>query len=359
MWCLLPLAVLLLLSISPTETEVVQSMSQCEGFLLNETHPNIPGVLEDGEIQNQNRYKVICQTYENKERFVTLYDTKNKIPVLSAYKYRGEENSEEKEERPENQWKIEPQLEERDSMSNMWDDTYRRQASNADYRNTQNYTRGHLFPCCHASNNDDKIPTFTLTNIVPQTKSFNCGSWQKMESRLKYVLEKHCINNNDVPEGFVVTGAKPGTEKLNNKINIPSVLWSAFCCYNKTTDKWIAGAHWGLNRADGPDNLEMKTLEELQQELGIEVFPNTQCPNKTVTEFHSELDHACQCPPEDTTTSAPPTTTTNMLNPTTHEQPDFCQCPKGECTLQQYLTTQDSCSRSPVKESQAPLFEAN
>ncbi|XP_026225428.1 uncharacterized protein LOC113168595 [Anabas testudineus] len=240
---------------------------------------------------------------------------------------------------------MEPQLEERDSMSNMWDDTYRRQASNTDYRNTEDYTRGHLFPCCHASNNTEKISTFTLTNIVPQTKSFNCGSWQKMESRLKYVLETRCINNNDVPEGFVVTGAKPGTEKLNNKTNIPSVLWSAFCCHDKTMDKWIAGAHWGLNRADGPDN-----LEELQQELGIEVFPNTQCPSKTVTEFHSELDHTCQCPPEDTTRSAPPTTTTDMLNPTTHEQPFFYWYPSARVRV---LCNSVLRSRSHIRDRQS------
>ncbi|KAK2899629.1 hypothetical protein Q8A73_012758 [Channa argus] len=108
-WCLLSLSVLLL-SISPTETEVVQSMSDCEGFLLNENPPQIPDILINGTIMDQNRYKTICQTYENTRRFVTLYDTNNKIPVFSAYKYRGERRLDEDKRRPKNvSWKIEPQ----------------------------------------------------------------------------------------------------------------------------------------------------------------------------------------------------------------------------------------------------------
>ncbi|KAK2899627.1 hypothetical protein Q8A73_012756 [Channa argus] len=86
-WCLLSLSVLLLLSIDPTETEVVRSMSDCEGFLLNENPPQIPGILIDGKIMDKNRYKILCQTYKNQTRFVTLYDITNKVPVFSAYSF--------------------------------------------------------------------------------------------------------------------------------------------------------------------------------------------------------------------------------------------------------------------------------
>ncbi|KAK5875479.1 hypothetical protein CesoFtcFv8_026559 [Champsocephalus esox] len=106
-WSLLPFATILL-SIHPTLTEVVTSMADCPGFLLLEKTPNVPGVLENGRILDQNRYKVICQTFENKRRFVTLYDTRNKIPVFSAFKYRGTDGT--KSERPRG-WMMEPQLE--------------------------------------------------------------------------------------------------------------------------------------------------------------------------------------------------------------------------------------------------------
>ncbi|XP_067380504.1 uncharacterized protein [Channa argus] len=311
-WCLLSLSVLLLLSIAPTGTEVVQSMSDCEGFLLNENPPQIPGILINGNIQDQKRYKIICQTYKNQTRFVTLYDTNNKIPVFSAYKYRGEGPLDEDMKRQNVPWKIEPQLEERDSMSNMWDDVYKNQASNNDYINNLGYNRGHLFPYSHAFDQDQKNSTFTLTNVVPQAITFNNGSWAKMESCVKCVLQKYCINNDNVPEGFVVTGAKPVTETLNTWVNIPSVLWSAFCCYSKNKNKWLASAHWGNNTAEDSKSkyLETKTLEELHQELSIEAFPNSpQCPlTETVSEFYPEIKKNCKCPLQAPTTTAPPTT---------------------------------------------------
>lgn len=104
-WCLLPLAALLLLSVVPIVAEVVQSMLNCTGFLHNETLPRVPGILENGNIQDQNRYKLICQTLNNVTTFVTLYDTKNRIPVFSAYKYKGKNGS-----RPNITWMTEPQV---------------------------------------------------------------------------------------------------------------------------------------------------------------------------------------------------------------------------------------------------------
>ncbi|KAK2899621.1 hypothetical protein Q8A73_012750 [Channa argus] len=137
MWCLLSLCVLL--SIAPTLSEVLQSMTQCKGFLLGEKSPEVPDILEKGEIKHKHRYRAICQTYHGVRKFVTLYDTKNKIPVLSA-------------------------------------------------------------------------------------------------------------------QAYLLTGAQPGTEKLNNRVIIPSVLWSAFCCYNQTNRKWLASAFWANNVEDkSPD----------------------------------------------------------------------------------------------------------
>uniref|UniRef100_A0A7N6AD03 Uncharacterized protein n=1 Tax=Anabas testudineus TaxID=64144 RepID=A0A7N6AD03_ANATE len=238
MWCLLPHAVLLLLSITPTETEVVTEMAKCEGFLLNETPPQTTGILEAGRIQDQNRYRVICQTYNDTRRFVTLYDTVNRIPVFSAYKYRGGQTG---GRRPP--WKIEPQV---------YSETNTQfrpcQASNADYDNDPQYNRGHLFPFSYGFETSEKHSTCTLTNAVPQDKSFNSGSWERMESSVKSFLKKYCINNNDIIEAYIVTGAKPSKDKmLNGRVNIPSVLWSAFCCYSKNENNWLASAHWGNN----------------------------------------------------------------------------------------------------------------
>ncbi|KAL4007423.1 hypothetical protein ACER0C_001275 [Sarotherodon galilaeus] len=273
---LLPLAVLLLLSIIPTETKVVTSVEECNEFFLQQTPPRIPGILEGGKILDQNRYKAICQTFNDIRTFVTLYDTHNKIPVFSAAKYRGGGGK-----RPNSIWMIEPQ-----------NITLKNQAGNDDYKNTHGFDRGHLFPSSYGSTESEQSSTFTLTNIVPQTDNFNQGSWNNMEKCIKCVLNEYCINNNGNIEGFV-----PSSRSfLNNRINIPSVLWSAFCCYNHSQNKWLASAHWGKNKDLGPEYLQTKTLGELHTELGIEAFPGTQCPNDiSVTQLYSEPVCISQC----------------------------------------------------------------
>ncbi|KAM3590816.1 uncharacterized protein V6R79_017018 [Siganus canaliculatus] len=243
------LAGLVLLVVVPASAEVVTQMSDCDQFLLQKTPPQLPGILHNGIIQNQNQYKPICQTFQNQRRFVTLYDTKNKIPVFSASKYRGGEGG-----RPPTQWKVEPQLEYQDDMNMIPGDsnkTYNHQAGNADYRNNGYFDRGHLLPSSYAFRQADKKSTFTLTNIVPQADTFNQRSWSRMETCTKCVMDRFCISNNNLTEGFVVVGARPGANHtLRNRVNVPSVLWSAFCCYSARVGAWVASAHWGINVRD-------------------------------------------------------------------------------------------------------------
>ncbi|XP_053272381.1 endonuclease domain-containing 1 protein [Pleuronectes platessa] len=304
---LLPLLALLLLSAAPTVTEVVTSMSDCDQYFLNQVPPQIGGILEGGKILDQNRYKPICQTLRNLRTFVTLYDTTNKIPVFSAYKYIGNTAG-----RPQNNWMTEPQLEEITLNANMEiaksGKNYTHQADKKDYNNTQGYNRGHLLPSSYGFTRNEKTSTFTLTNIVPQVISFNNGSWRDMETCVRCVLDTNCINNNNNTEGFVVIGARPGNNFLNNKVNIPSMLWSAFCCYSSKQKTWLAGAHWGKNKEDNGTVLQTKTLDELRQKLGgkFEAFPGTKCrPTTTVTHLYPQLSNSkdCNCPPYVPTTS--------------------------------------------------------
>lgn len=96
---------LLLLSIVPTETKAVKSMSECDRFFLNKNSPNITKILEGSIILEQARYKVICEFLNGTTTFVTLYNTRNKIPVYSAAKFRGDKCG-----KPSYKWMIEPEV---------------------------------------------------------------------------------------------------------------------------------------------------------------------------------------------------------------------------------------------------------
>ncbi|XP_038841038.1 endonuclease domain-containing 1 protein-like isoform X4 [Salvelinus namaycush] len=98
------------------------------------TTPNLPGILVNGTVQDQNRYKPICQLFNIFYRFATLYDTINRIPVFSAYTFTGPPTG----PRPNQRWMIEPQLEDKHYTRDMMVAGRRlrveHQATNADYK---------------------------------------------------------------------------------------------------------------------------------------------------------------------------------------------------------------------------------
>ncbi|CAI5671553.1 unnamed protein product [Oreochromis niloticus] len=192
---------------------------------------------------------------------------------------------------------IEPQLEnindKNDNMIKATNKICNSQAQWTDYYNSsyKQCNRGHLFPSFYGSSSDERSSTFTLTNIVPQNEDFNGGSWKKMEHCVKCILDKYCNNK----EGFVVIRAQPSSGNLlKNKINIPSKLWSAFCCKSDSEKKWLAGAYWGDNKAG--ITMDLKPLKELHKDMGknFEVFPGGLCPPDT--HLYSKLDPSCSCP---------------------------------------------------------------
>ncbi|XP_029610694.1 uncharacterized protein LOC115194912 [Salmo trutta] len=231
------LSTLLLLSLLPPAlSHVVERFDPlCQKFFMKGTTPNLPGILIGGKVEDQNRYKLICQLFNNAYRFATLYDTFNKIPVFSAYTFTGAST----DCRPKHQpWMIEPQL-------------------NGETNNPE------------------------MQKVV----SFNGGSWREMEENVRGKLNTDCINNNGKIKAYVVTGAVPSSSNtLNNRVNIPDLMWTAYCCYNSEKDKWMTKAHWGENQnEDKKKTLPSHTLSELYDMLdrhyggAVQVFPE-QCP---------------------------------------------------------------------------------
>ncbi|XP_026547851.1 endonuclease domain-containing 1 protein-like [Notechis scutatus] len=245
LWIFLSLAPSFLL---PATGEVVQSFKTCNQFFLDEKPPKLRPM-------NPAR---ICQRYRNQYRFATMYDKTWHIPMYSAYKYNPGAG-----ERSED-WMIEPQLAlpgDHNRKSMELESTCginqtlleRSQAVDQDYRAAVRQDRGHLAPSSHQPDQDSKAATFTLTNIVPQFSALNQGQWREYEEH---------INTDGCRETYILVGAVPGNNTINNRVNVPSHIWAAGCCVlQKGKRSWAVIAENNQNKVD---NL---TLRELQGEL--------------------------------------------------------------------------------------------
>ncbi|XP_066538801.1 endonuclease domain-containing 1 protein-like [Hoplias malabaricus] len=177
----------------------------------------------------------ICQRYENRYHFATLYSRERRSAWLSAYIYTPPQGR-----RPKGEWMYEPQLAKSQADGNMVpfpvppekvdQNVVESQAVQEDYTNSS-YTRGHLNPCQHHTNHSDRRSTFTLTNVVPQTAGSNDGPWAKLEDQVSNKLRMYCQG-----EAYVVTGIIPYEKdrwlKDEGRVAIPEYLWSAYCCQN-------------------------------------------------------------------------------------------------------------------------------
>ncbi|XP_077196451.1 endonuclease domain-containing 1 protein-like [Paroedura picta] len=258
---------------TPGEAEVVESFEDtCPQFFFQETPPRI-GLMASYMVP-------ICQRYKNQYRYATLYDQENRIPVYSAYIYIPG-----RAKRP-SKWLVEPQLvdlwlqpemtSEGALLRKSWATKAQLQYSQAihqDYKHLIGYNRGHLNPNGHQPNLDAKQSTFTLTNIVPQFIKLNSGSWNKYEHRTTRRYTQGCKKT------FAVVGAVPGNNYIaGGRVNKPSHVWSAACCYidNNHLRSWAAIA------ANNENRVEELNLGELEEELA-ELYQL-----KSVLLFHSD-----------------------------------------------------------------------
>ncbi|XP_035387053.1 endonuclease domain-containing 1 protein-like isoform X1 [Electrophorus electricus] len=223
----------------------------------------------------------ICQRYENRYHFATLYSHERRTPWFSAYVY-----SPPKDKRPKSVWKYEPQLANSHSDGNMVpfppppekvdQNVVESQAVQQDYINST-YTRGHLSPSLHHRDSESRNATFTLTNIVPQRAGSNNGPWARLEAKVSKSLAAHCLG-----DAHVVTGVIPYMSerwlKDENRVAVPEYLWSAYCCWNYTQDlpKSLANmypAFAAIGRNDPDSSEEIVPVDRCRKkaELGYDV----------------------------------------------------------------------------------------
>ncbi|NXM66228.1 ENDD1 protein, partial [Serilophus lunatus] len=237
-------------------SELVPFFSNCSQFFYE-------GYLPNDALKPANP-AWICQSYNKKYFFVTLYDRNRRIPVYSAYIYEPGNAS-----RPQGSL-IEPQLVDKSYSPDMerqknflnqqhvsLKDLKKSQAVLEDYQNLIGLTHGHLNPSGHHPTYNSKLTTFTLTNIVPQDKQLNNGAWSRYEVGTMKKKSKGCNTT------YVIVGAVPGNTNIpGGRVNKPSYIWSSACCEtSKTTRAWAVIAE------NNQDQVTLLTLGELEARL--------------------------------------------------------------------------------------------
>ncbi|ROI62426.1 Endonuclease domain-containing 1 protein [Anabarilius grahami] len=267
------LHVLMLFLLSGGSAEVVKDFEQkCGQFFAGGKSPTT--------FTGKPQYRQICQTLNGVVYYATYYDTINKIPVYSAYKFAGIMGC-----KRQNNWYIEPQLDENNAPSDMKlekDVTIQglgvRQALNSYYEGFgKDYHKGHLAPVYQAQSQSCASATFTLTNAAPQNSSFNSGQWRVLEENIAKYLSKQCLEKRY--SVFIVTGVVPGPKNTqNDKMNMPSHFWTAFCCLDQNNICKISRGYIGENYNITPEEKTVNVLEAKLAELYNKVNPVVNTP---------------------------------------------------------------------------------
>ncbi|XP_069842584.1 endonuclease domain-containing 1 protein-like [Dendropsophus ebraccatus] len=137
------------------------------------------------------------------------------------------------------------------------------QAINSDYEKT-GYDRGHLNPNADHPDGPGRTATYTLTNVAPMYHMLNCGAWKNNEENVRKIAAT-------CDKMYVITGVIPGNNwisvKGDKRVNIPSHVWSAFCCV-KNNNQPKANGSWAEN---GKNSVQPVTIEDLQRQLSTKL----------------------------------------------------------------------------------------
>ncbi|XP_061847511.1 endonuclease domain-containing 1 protein [Colius striatus] len=210
----------------------------------------------------------ICQQYNKEPRFATLYSTKDKTPLYSAFKYTKAAQTEEED------WLVEPQI---DDPENDLPEMVREadivgtvanlgtnQALASDYVGS-GYERGLLNPSgLHGE--EFQVATYTLTNAVPLSPSLS-KSWHRDIGRVvEQALAPQCSQKDHL---YLLAGAIPSSVRANGKVSVPEALWLAACC--DAPQGWSLAL---LRNTNEENSLADLTVGELEKQLpaGVRLF---------------------------------------------------------------------------------------
>ncbi|KAM4019451.1 endonuclease domain-containing 1 protein-like [Anomaloglossus baeobatrachus] len=143
------------------------------------------------------------------------------------------------------------------------------QAINSDYSGS-NYHKGHLNPNADHPDGPGQKATYTLANVAPMHGPLNSGGWRSNEMKVRSIAAT-------CGKMFVITGVVPGNNWISvngvQRINIPSHVWSAFCCLNNNNQPMRAEGSLAPNNANSVQaGLSIASLQsQLKSLMGVNV----------------------------------------------------------------------------------------
>ncbi|XP_053329442.1 endonuclease domain-containing 1 protein-like [Spea bombifrons] len=277
-WLILALA-----AVTTAWAKVSPNFSDCRGQFYAGSPPQGFESLSS----QSNVIAPICQMYEtyNNPFFASLYHKGNRVPLYSAYilDFRpGDVTGEDLTFRLEPQL-VDTRLPQQITLQPATETAIRNlglpgvpgdlirqnQAVNSDYTGS-NYHKGHLNPNADHPDGPGQEVTYTLTNVAPMYGSLNSGAWRSNEAKVRSIAAT-------CGKMYVVTGTVPGNNWISlngvKRINIPSHVWSAFCCLDNNNRPIRAEGSLAPNNANTVQaGLSISSLQsQLRSLLGVSV----------------------------------------------------------------------------------------
>ncbi len=164
---------------------------------------------------------------------------------------------------------------------------------------TESYDRGHQIPSADRLGRAGNVQTFYSTNMTPQNSRLNSGLWAEIENRVR---EWSCACDTlYVVSGCVVEGSKKyAFDNDGKKVTVPVAYYKALLRFDRSgrTGKsgYSALALYIANQNPETShfNREMAvTVDELEDRIGIDLFPSLPDPIQSAVESENPSDNSC------------------------------------------------------------------
>lgn len=144
------------------------------------------------------------------------------------------------------------------------------------FRNSH-YDHGHLCPSADRLNTQEaNIQTFYLTNMMPQSHTFNAGVWQNMEAWVRNRITTSSTDTLFIVKGGTIDNASQYTtmDRTGGKLIIPRYYYMALLMHNSQGYK--AMGFWAEHKDDTSTDLSpyVVNIDELERLTGLDFFCN-------------------------------------------------------------------------------------